>query len=124
MGNLEFWIKLLKKRTYVYVNTGLKPSTQCAKAVNRAMSVLRMVTGSFPRIDREDFAILYKTYIRPHKEYCIQAWSPYLAKDIELPDKVQRRATKCVTTMKGMTYDQRLQLLHITTLEKKRKKEI
>jgi len=43
----------------VYVNTGLKPSTQCAKSANRAMSVLRMVTRNFPRTDRADFAVLY-----------------------------------------------------------------
>jgi len=31
----------------VYVNSGLKPSTQCAKSANRAMSVLRMVQEIF-----------------------------------------------------------------------------
>jgi len=36
----------------VYVNIGLKPSTQCTKSANRAMSVLRMVTRNFPKIDR------------------------------------------------------------------------
>jgi len=55
-------------------------------------------------------------------EYCIQAWSPYLAKDIELLEKVQRRATKCVTGTKGMTYEQRMQILNITTLEKRRQR--
>jgi len=79
------------------------------------MSVFKMVTRNFPNIDRENFAILHKTHIRPQKEYCIQAWSPYLAKDTELLEKVQRRATKCVTgrPMKGMTYEQRLQLFNI-----------
>jgi len=31
-------------------NIGLKPSTQCAKSANRAISVLRMVTGNFPKL--------------------------------------------------------------------------
>jgi len=97
----------------VYVSTDLKPRTQCIKSANRAMPVLRMVKRNFPRIE------LYKTYIRPHMEYCIQAWSPHLVKDIETLEKVQRRATKCVTGMKDRTYEQRLQLLNITTLEKK-----
>ena len=79
----------------VCVSTDLKPSTQCTKSANRAMSVLRMVKRNFPRIDKDDFAILYKTYIRPHMEYCIQAWSPHLVKDIETLEKVQRRATVC-----------------------------
>jgi len=86
------------------------------------MSVLRMVKRNFPRIDKDDFAVLYKTYIRPHMEYCIQAWSPHFVKDIETLEKVQRRATKCVTGMKGRTYEQRLQLLNVTTLEKRRQR--
>ena len=34
---------------------------------------------------------LYKAI--PHLEYCIQAWSPYLRKDIDF-EKIQRRATE------------------------------
>ena len=31
---------------------------------------------------------LYKTTIvRPHLEYCIQAWNPYLRKDIDMLEK-------------------------------------
>jgi len=102
-SRLRFLFVVEENDKGVYVNIGLKPSTQCAKSANRAMSVLRMVTRNFPRIVTEDFAILYETYIRPHAEYCTQAWSPYLAKDIEL---LKRRATKCVTGMKDMTYEQ------------------
>ena len=58
----------------VYVSNSLKQSVQSVKSANRAMLVLRMVKRKFPKIDNEDFAVLYKTYIRPHMEYCVQAW--------------------------------------------------
>ena len=35
-------------------------------------------------ITQDSFNILYKTYIRPHVEYCIQAWNSYYAKYIDI----------------------------------------
>ena len=50
---------------------------------------------------------LYKTLVRPHVEYCVSAWSPYYRKDKELLEKVQRRFTKMIKGMKGISYEER-----------------
>jgi len=65
---------------------------------------------------------VYKTYVRPHLEYCIQAWSPSLRKDIDCLENVQRRATKMVFGLKKLSYEQRLRRLNLTTLEERRKR--
>jgi len=80
----------------IYIADNLKPGLQCAKAASKAMSVLGMIRRRFEKIDRESFQLLYKSYVRLHMEYCVQAWSPYLVKDIECLEKVQRRETKMV----------------------------
>jgi ribonuclease P/MRP protein subunit RPP40 len=41
-------------------------------------------------------------------------------KDIDLIEGVQRRATKLVVGMKGMSYEERLKFLDMTTLETRR----
>ena len=37
---------------------------------------------------------LYKSLMRPRLEYCIQAWSPYHKKNIEVLERVQKLVTK------------------------------
>ena len=50
----------------------------------------------------------------------MQAWRPYLTQDIEMLEKVQRRATKMVYGFNDFTYEQRLRRLDITILETRR----
>ncbi len=104
----------------VWISNTLKPATQCKKAANKAMEVLRGIKRSFRCIDKKGFIILFKTYVRPHLEYCEQAWNPYYKKDISCLEKVQRRATKMVKGLRNLSYEQRLQSLGLYSLEQRR----
>ena len=53
-------------------------------------------------------------------EFCIQAWSLYLQKDIRCLEKIQRRATKMVYGLKDTAYDDRLKILGLLSLENRR----
>jgi len=103
----------------IIVTDNLKPSQQCIKAASKARSVLVWIKRKFGVLTVEEFKILYKTYVRPHLEYCIQAWSPYLQKDIRCLEKVQRRATKMVHGLKDIDYENRLELRFIYSPEMK-----
>ena len=50
----------------------------------------------------------------------MQAWRPYLRKDIGLLEKVQKRATRLIINDRGLTYTERLKKLGLTTLETRR----
>ncbi len=63
---------------------------------------------------------LYTTYVRPHFEFAVPVWCPYLKGDIAEIEKVQICATKIAHVMKGKSYEDRFKLLNLTTLEERR----
>lgn len=104
----------------VFFTSDLKPSRQCLKSAAKARSILAMVARNFRRLDIKSFSLIYKTYIRPHLEFCIQSWSPHLKKDMECLEKVQRAATRLVPQLRGLSYEKRLDKLKLTTLQDRR----
>jgi len=110
----------IEKDLDICITNDRKPNIQCSKAVGKARSILAMVKRNFKRLDEEDFLLIYKTYIRPHMEYCVQAWSPHLAKDIQTLEKVQRSSTKIVSSLKKLSYETRLNKLWSSNIREKK----
>ena len=65
----------------VTMNANMKVSEQCRIAASKGNQVLGMIRRNISYKDKSLIVPLYKAIVRPHLEYCIQAWSPYLRKD-------------------------------------------
>ena len=66
------------------------------ESTSKGNQVLGMVRRNITYKEKSLIVPLYKAIVRPHLEYCIQAWSPYLRKYIDMLEKIQRRATKLI----------------------------
>ena len=66
----------------VTMNANMKVSEQCRIAASKGNQVLGMIQRNITYKEKSLIVPLYKAIARPHLEYCIQAWNPYLRKDI------------------------------------------
>ena len=111
-----------EKDVGVLLHKSFRPSIQCARAAVKANSVLGQLCHGISYRDSTNFIGLYKTFVRPHLEYCSQAWCPWCKGDIETLEAVQRRAVMMVTNLRGKSYEERLAELGMVTLEKRRQR--
>ena len=101
-------------------SSNMKVSAQCRIAASKGNQVLGMIRRNITYKDKSLIVPLYKAIVRPHLEYCIQAWSPYLRKYIDMLEKIQRRAIKLIPGLIDLRYEERLKECGLTTLEMRR----
>ena len=63
---------------------------------------------------------MYKLYVRPHLEYCIEVWNPKSRVDIGKMEKVQNRMTKLARNTHGLRPEQRNAVLGLSSHEERR----
>jgi len=104
----------------VLLDRGLTFSPHIAEIVARARQRLFLLFKVFNTRNYKYLTRGFKTYILPILEYNSTVWSPHLVGDITLLESVQRRFTKRLPGLENLTYGDRLQILGLITLEKRR----
>ena len=88
--------------------------------VRKKNQILGLIRRTITYKEKQLIVPLYKAIVRPHMEYCIQAWRKYRKKDIDKLERIQRRATKMIPELRDLSYESRLLQCGLTTLETKR----
>ncbi|PKU43066.1 hypothetical protein llap_6639 [Limosa lapponica baueri] len=109
-----------EKDLEVLVNKKLNISQQSALATQKTNSILGCIERSVASRSREVILPLYSTLVRPCLEYCIQLWGAQRKKDMYQLEQVQRRTTKMIRGLQHLSYEDRLSILGLFRLEKRR----
>ena len=104
----------------VLIDKDLKFQHHIAESVKKANRKLGLIRRSFSCLDKEIFTNLYKSIVRPNLEYGCTIWSVIYKKEAITLENVQRRATKLVSSIRHLTYSERLRALGIPTLQYRR----
>lgn len=106
----------------VQIDEFLSFDTHINQAINKSNRILAIVRKTFDYMDKRIFMQLYKGLIRPNLEYAMPVWKPYKICQIEALENVQRRATKMVSEISHLPYNQRLRVLKLPTLSYRRER--
>jgi hypothetical protein len=106
----------------VIVQSNLKPGKQCQRAANVATGVLKTIWRNFHYKEKKVYLNLYKQYVRPHLEFSVTAWAPWLETDKAVLEKVQEKAINAISGLRAKNYLDKCKELGIETLAERRER--
>lgn len=87
-------------------------AAQVAKA-NRTLGIIRR---TFTYMDKNTLVLLFKSLVRPHLDYCNIVIYPRTIGLMQDVERVQRRATKQLSHLRDLPYEERLQYLDLPSM--------
>ena len=104
----------------VWVGNDLKFSKQARETSRKALFTGSRVFRSFKTRDRSFLIKMFKVYVKPLVSYITPVWNPYLRRDVNAIERVQRSYTKRIPGMFSLSYAERLNVLGLNSLEYER----
>ena len=83
MGNAVLGGTTQEKDLELTFSADMNVSEQCGIAASKGNQIIGLIRRTIMYKEKQLIVPLWKAIVRPHLEYCIQAWKQYRKKDIE-----------------------------------------
>ena len=104
----------------VIISKDLKFDSHITKICKSARATSLLIFRAFRNRSRTFLTNLFRVYVRSKLEYASSIWNPYLIKDIDNIEKIQRSFTKRIAGLQNLPYSERLKALGLERLELRR----
>ena len=104
----------------IWITPSMDHSHQCNVVARTCHRTICWIRRTFQNWNKDIIVNLHKSLIRPRLEFAICAWAPFLERDINILERVQRRITKMVPGLQDVDYETRLRTLGLQTLKTRR----
>ena len=95
-------------------------SEHCNSMILKALRTCGLIRHIFPSGHRNMLWSAFQIYVLPILSYCSPLWSPFLKRDIDAVEAVQRAFTKRICSLKNLPYNDRLHELGTLILSNRR----
>ena len=120
MNGVNLFKSTAEKDLGVLVDENLSFNEHVNAVTKKANQIAGMILHNITNRDKYIMVPLFKALVRPILEYANVVWCPFLKKDKDKVEKVQRRFTKRIKGMKDLNYEDRLKALKLPSLEYRR----
>ena len=88
--------------------------------IKRTTHLTGWILRTFSSRDKLTMLTLIKALVMSRIDYGSHLWSPYLTKHINMIEKTQRSFTRYISGMQGLSYPERLAVLKLYSLQRRR----
>ena len=120
MNNEELERRSHAKDLGITISDDLKFHKHTQNICNKTKGEIGRIRRSFVTRTPCFLTNLYKTYVRPHLEFCSTVWNPVYQMDIDRIEKVQDKFTRLLKYSRVMTPAERNSYLNISTHQERR----
>lgn len=104
----------------IMISNDLKPNKHINNITHKANFLLGQFNRSFSCKDKDTVTKMFTTFVRPILEYSTAAWSPCAIGNTDKIEKIQRRATRMISGIGKKTYEERLEICKLESLQARR----
>ena len=91
--------------------------------IDNVVSKCRQISGfifrTFSTRNINAMLTLYKSYIQPHMDYCVQLWYPHKISELQKLEGIQRTFTDKIEGLQDLNYWQRLEKLNLYSVHRR-----